>query len=96
MKGKNYFNRKKSLEFYEVFRVSKRHELTINLICRLKYIEGEEDESLDCKKPKFIWERRSNLTGVHFKVGVNSQVSLLAKDNKVNGSFKIFVFDNLT
>jgi hypothetical protein len=86
MKGKNYFNQKKSLEFYEVFRVSKRHELTINLICRLKYIEGE-DESLDCKKPKFIWERRSNLTGVHFKVGVNSQVSLLAKDNKVNGIF---------
>ena len=40
--------------------------------------------SVVCQPDLLIWSRRKNLAGVHFKVGVNSQVSLLAKDNKVS------------
>ncbi len=66
-----------TMDFYEVYRISKNHSLSMAVLCRLGVMNDV------CDKPAFIWERRKNLTGVHFNIGVLSQGSLLAKDNKV-------------
>jgi len=68
-----------TLDFYEVYRVSRNHSLTVAVLCQVSVINNV------CEKPDFIWERRKNLTGVHFRIGVLSQGSFLEKDIKVWG-----------
>ena len=84
----------KSTELFEVYRKSKRHEVTMNRLCQFSNVTvgysvtpgvtPSVTYGVICRPDMLIWSRRKSLDGVHFKVGVNPQVSLLAKDNKVS------------
>ncbi len=64
-----------NVEFYELYRKSKASNLTISQLCASKIKL--------CPKPDFIWKRRKDLSGVHFKVATQRGDALLKKSNEV-------------
>ena len=61
--------------FYEMFRKYENQSLIISRLCSTK-IEF-------CGKPDFIWNRRKDLSGVHFKVALNPNDSLVFQPDLV-------------
>jgi hypothetical protein len=64
-----------SIEFYELYRKSTRNNLTISQLCSSKLKL--------CSKPDLIWNRRKDLSGVHFQVAVRPD-TLLQNSNGVS------------
>jgi hypothetical protein len=64
-----------SSQVFEIYRKFSDDRLTVAELCRA----GQ----LGCPRHSFIWERRSNLTGANFTIGVAPQ-STLIKSNRVN------------
>ncbi len=62
--------------FYEIFRKYEKKSLIISRLCsrRIEF----------CEKPDFIWNRRKNLTGVHFLVALNPNDSLVFQPDLVS------------
>ena len=75
-----------SVAMFEIYRLSIVNSLSVVLRCNLSISYNVEDPSKDdgCLQMDSIWERRKNMTGVHFSIAVVSQVPLLAKDTNVN------------
>ena len=55
-------------EFFEIYRKYSTDILTVSKMC----VRGLQF----CSEPEFIWDRRSNLTGAHFEIGVTPQSTL--------------------
>jgi hypothetical protein len=73
------------MKIYEIYRIGRDLPLTVSLLCQME-IDGKA-----CPLPNFIWDRRKDMTGAHFRVGVLAQVSLLKKENTVIALFVIRV-----
>ncbi len=68
-----------SCALFEVYKVTPASNLTITRLCNYDQTVKNSTET------KNIWERRKNLKGVNFRVGVMATNSLISTDNKVPG-----------
>ena len=65
---------------FEVYRATPYSQLTMTLICQL----DSQSQKIEFLNKKPIYERRTNLTGVHLRVGVMMDNVLISSDTKVN------------
>jgi hypothetical protein len=70
--------RTESLLMFEIYKKSFNSGLTINLLCEVEMAEKELQRKNQLKK----WNRRSDLTGVHFLVGYIS-CAFIFENNEV-------------
>ena len=76
----------KVLQFWEIFRRSPSEAVP-----SCEPLFNVDTNGRLVKRSTHIWERRKNLTGIHFRVGVLTQGLMLRKDSKVISQFGLFL-----
>ena len=74
---------KNSFKIFELYRTFQQADLTVNPLWKFDDVDGWTE--LD---PRFIWNRRRDMSGAHLKIVLKYNTTLITKKNEVKQFIK--------